>query len=384
MGEPAVPDADTREQLLAVLGEFVGTCGAGSLLMPPVAPGTAAFPEPWARTPAGVRLLLRRLLWHAGIDREVVLDDQRTAGAPPTERKPTTRVELVEVHRDAAHFTLGFIGTDDVAGTLAHEVGTLHAAMHRPDDHDPYRTAKPPTVTVDPDLDPQRGGVATVYLGLGVLAANAAYQQYTRPGRFNGGYVPHEYDVVRAGELPMSALAFLLAVQAIVRGEEAPPKGLSPPQRDEVAEWMKALAAQRAQLCERLGVPIGVASAPRPDVIVFEDVEPVAEAVPRRVAFRWQTNRGGVGLFAGAVAGVGIAFALSRGMAPFIAIGGATAGHVIGRRVRTPRCSACASVVPPSATSCRKCGALLRGEIAHLSERLEAEERLEEESPERL
>ena len=386
MGEPSQPDRETREQLLGVLAEFVAKGGVALLLLPPFAPGPDAFPEPWAPTAAGVQVLLGRLLWHAGLERAVELDDGRFAKAPPTERKPATRVELVEVARDRARFTLDFIGDDDVAGTLAHEVGTLFAALHRPDRADPYRTAEPPAIAVDPDRDLERGTIATVYLGLGVLAANAAFQQYSSAGRFNGGYVPLEYDVLRAGALPMSALAYLLAVQAIVRGDDAPPRGLAPPQRDEVSAWMKALDGERAALSDRLGIAtselLDVLTA-RPEVVPLADaVSPIEEPAPRATAFRWHTHRGGVGFVAGTVMGMGLAFVVSRGLLPITMLGGATAGHVIGRRVRAPRCSACASLLPPGTTTCARCGAVLRGDIENLSDRLEAEERLEEDARE--
>lgn len=399
MGEPEAPDRESREHLLAVLAELIakgGNDGASvaglgrgieRFLMPPVAPGSAMFPEPWAPTRAGVQLLMRRLMWHAGIDRGVEIEDELLATAPPTERKPATRVEANDVAAGpgaTARFTLYFIGADDVVGTMAHEVGTIFAAMHRPDEADPYRTAEPPLIVVDPDRDLERGSIATVYLGLGVLAANAAFQQYSSAGRFNGGYVPLEYDVLRAGAVPMSALAYLLAVQAIVRGDDEPPKGLKPPQRDEVASWMKALDGQRASLCERLGIPGTSAPVERPEVTPIDDELPrFEEPPPRPTAFRWQTHRGGVGFLTGTVMGIGVAFAVSRGMMPFTVLGGATAGHVIGRRMRAPRCSACATIVPVDATTCPKCGAALRGDIASLSERLEAEERLEDEHRDR-
>jgi hypothetical protein len=385
MGEPRQPDSETREQLLAVLGELVAKGGAGPLLHVPVAPGSAAFPEPWAPTTAGVQLLLRRLLWHAGVERAVELDDDRMAKAPPTERKPATCVELTEVTKDKASFTLHFVGDDDIVGTLAHEVGTLHAALQRSDKADPYRTAEPPAIAIDPDRDLPRGSIATVYLGLGVLAANAAFQQYSSAGRFNGGYVPLQYDVLRAGALPMSALAYLLAVQAIVRGDSEPPRGLAPPQRDEVAEWMKALEGQGAALRDRLGIAASERATARPEVAPLDDELPLfEEPAPRPIAFRWQTHRGGLGFVAGTVMGMGIAFVLSRGLMPITMLGGGTAGHVIGRRVRAPRCSACATVLRDGASACPKCGAVLRGDIANLGDRLEAEERLEEENRERL
>jgi hypothetical protein len=61
---------------------------------------------------------------------------------------------------------------------------------------------------------------------------------------------------------------------------------------------------------------------------------------------------------------------------PWLVFGGAASGHLVGRRVRVPRCSACATIVAPDATTCRACHAALRGDISSLSERLEAEERL--------
>jgi hypothetical protein len=380
MGEPSQPDRESREQLLGVLAELIAKGGADRFLMLPVAPGADAFPEPWAPTRAGVQLLLRRLMWHGGIERGVEVDDELLAKAPPTERKPSTRVEAIDISAKA-RFALYFVGADDVVGTLAHEVGTVFAALHRPDEADPYRTAEPPMITIDADRDCERGSIATVYLGLGVLAANAAFQQYSSSGRFNGGYVPLEYDVLRAGAIPMSALAYLLAVQAIVRGETDAPKGLAPPQRDEVSDWLRVLDGQRSALCERLGITPAAVSIDRPELAPIDDeLPPFEEPPPRPTAFRWHTHRGGVGFVTGTVMGLGIAFAVSRGMMPFTVLGGATAGHVIGRRVRAPRCSACATVLPEGATTCTRCGAALRGDIATLGDRLEAEERLEEEN----
>lgn len=377
---PTKPSAEVREKLLVVLGEVIARGGEARFLLPPVAPGEAAFPDAWAPTRVGVQLLLRRLAWHAGIEREILIDDQRT-GAPPTERKPSTRVELVDVRGKQARFALGFVGNDDVVGTLAHEIGTLFAVLNRPDDPSPYRSAEAPVLTPDPDRDPERGAVAAAYVGLGVLAANAAYQQYSSPGRFNGAYVPHEYDVLRAGAVPLSSLTYLVAVQAVVRGDTEPDRGLGSSQRDEVVEWMKALASERAELLARLGIRSSAEPGRREPPVAFADHEAVEEATPRRLAFRWQTNRGGVGLVAGTVIGISLAFVLSRGLLPVTAFGGATAGHLLGRRVRTPRCSACATIVRADATSCPRCGASLRGDIGNLSDRLEAEENLEESNP---
>jgi len=458
MAEPSAPDAGTREHVLAVLADCIERAGAERFLRPPVAPGAAAFPDPWAPTPAGVQVLVRRLAWHADLAacgvREVKIDDRR-AGKPVTERMPATRIEAAELRAGVATFVLGYIGADNVAGTAAHEVGALFAALHRPAAADPYRSAEPPAIEVDAG-DAERGSIATVYLGLGVLAANAAFQEYSRAGKFNGAYEALEHDVLRAGAVPMSVLAYAVAVQAVVRAEvgggaaEAP-KGLRGPQTDEVRAWIAALRTRGPELVEQLGLAragtasagnattagaasasdaatAGAASASdaatrapaaarvneaatrgpaaarvneaatrapaaarvneaatRGPAIAFADVDAQAvardeRAEERRFAFRWRTHRGGIGVIAGAVVGVGFALIAGRGVAPWLVFGGASSGHVIGRRVRVPRCSACSTVVLDDASVCPRCGAALRGDIDRLSDRLDAEERIEAEA----
>ena len=377
---PATPYAERRNALIAVLAELIARGGATPFLAAPVEPGAGAFPDPWRATRGGVRGVLRRLAWHVSNDREIVLTDERL-GAPPTERMPETRIGLTTVTPKQLAFRIEFLGEDDVAGTLAHELGVAHAAVNRPDQVDPYRTGEQPEILIDVDRDHERGSIAAVYLGLGVIAANASFQQYSRSGRWNGGYLPLEYDVLRAGYLPMSELAFLLAVQAVVRGTGVP-AGLSGPQKDEVAAWVTALAGQQGQLRERLGIePSAEIVETRPRAIAFEDLDLGEDAPPpRKNAFRWRTHRGGVGFIAGAVLGVGVAMAVAiPNAAPLIVIGAAGSGHVLGRRVRVPRCTNCATVVAAGAATCPHCGATLRGDIADRADRLEAEERLEAE-----
>lgn len=377
--EPATPPPARRAHLRAALAEMVAQAGPERLLAPPVVPDRAWFPEEVRRTRGGVIALLRRLAWHAGEDRTVEVVDERL-GAPPTERRPATHVVLTTVRPREMTVRIDYVGEDDVLGTLAHEIGVAFAVTHRPSVEGPYRHTESPVLEVDPERDLERGSIATVYLGLGTLATNAAFQQYSGDGRFNGGYLPLEYDVLRAGYLPMTELAYLLAVQAAVRGASAP-RGLAGPQADEVTAWLLCLRAQAAALRVELGLP------PAPDREgVREDplhpgreVTPLAEvdldddgAAPARTAFRWRTHRGGVGLLAGALLGMGLAIAMAvQAAAPWIVIGAAGSGHVLGRRVRVPRCSACATVVRIDAIGCPHCGAALRGEIDRLEERLE-------------
>lgn len=376
MAEPSEPDVESREHLLDVLGEFVSRAGARPLLLPPVVPGEAAFPDPWGTTRAGVALLLRRLAWHAGLDRAIEVED-RQLGAPPTERKPATRVPLVEVRRTTAVFALEFIGTDDIAGTLAHEIGVAFAVLHPPDRADPYRTAEAPAIAVDPDVDFERGSIAAVYLGLGVLAANAAYQHHSVPER--QGYHPLVVANVgvelEAGYLPASWLTYLVAVQAVLRGETEPPKGLVPAQRREVEAWLEVL--DHAALRSRLGITGDAPVGERPTPSAFPDAVLEPDVPRHKIAFRWHTHRGLLGTTAGAFIGSLVA-ALAPTLLAWFVIGGALAGHLAGRRIRVPRCSGCATILKRPAQRCTACGAVMRGDIAHLSERLAAEEQLQE------
>jgi hypothetical protein len=377
MAEPSEPDVETREYLVDVLGEFVARAGAGPLLLPPVEPGEAAFPDPWAATRAGAALLLRRLAWHAGLDRAIEVEDGQV-GARPTERKPATRVRLVEVRRSAAVFALEFIGEDDVAGTLAHEIGVAFAVLHPPDGVDPYRTAEAPAIVVDPDVDLERGSIAAVYLGLGVLAANAARQNHAvleRQG-FNPLLVAKVGVELEAGYLPVSSLTFLVAVQAVLRGETKPPRGLVPAQRREVEAWLEVL--DRAALRTRLGIAGDATAGERPTPTAFPDAKLEPDAPRHKIAFRWHTNRGGLGLVAGTLLGIGASIAAAPTLVSWLAIGGAVGGHLFGRQIRVPRCSACATTLKGFAQRCTACGAVMRGDIEHLSDRLAAEEHLKD------
>lgn len=385
--------------MLSVLGEYVARGGPGSLLSSPVEPGEDAFPDPWDASRRGVTLLLRRLAWHVGQSRSIVVRDEGL-GARPTQRKPETHVELTAIRErgapvsDAAmkqdeggtlELTAWFVGEDDVAGTLAHELGVAHAVLARAEQGNPYRAAEPPVLEVDADRNLERGSVATVYLGLGVLAANAAYQQYSGAGRFNGGYAPLEYEVLRAGYAPMSELAYLLAVQATVRGTEKAPEGLSPPQRDEVTVWIEALRGRGEELRDRLGIAAGARGKERPEPEPFEESEggedsEDSEERRQKIGFRWQTTRTGEGFLAGFVAGIPLGWLagsiVATAAVPGVVIASTIVGLWLGRATRIARCSTCATVIARNASECPKCTSTMYGDITQRELRLEAEERV--------
>jgi hypothetical protein len=165
-------------------------------------------------------------------------------------------------------------------------------------------------------------------------------------------------------------------VQAALRGETRPPRGLVPAQRREVEAWPEVLdgAAMRA----RLGIAGDAAVGERPTPVAFPDAKLEPDEPRHKIAFRWRTSRGGLRLIAGMVLGIGASIAVGPALMAWLVIGDAVGGHPVGRRIRVPRCSACATVLEGRAQRCTACGAVMRGDIAHLSDRLAAEEQLQD------
>lgn len=114
---------------------------------------------------------------------------------------------------------------------------------------------------------PRLGSIATLCLGLGVVAANAAhYDRSAGEVRGQNGY--HEHAIVRIGGLSVDDLAFLLAVQATVRDDMLPALDtLRPTQAECVAAWREVLDDHEVELKRLLGIADDGAFEPltRPD-----------------------------------------------------------------------------------------------------------------------
>ncbi|HTJ41763.1 MAG TPA: hypothetical protein VL463_06685 [Kofleriaceae bacterium] len=375
--DPEQPDRDTCEMLLAELAKLVAAGGWERFARPPVVPGAGAFPDPYEATPAGVGTIARRLIAHAGEgDLAVTIVDRRAeAGRGPQDKKVPTELELTSVEERRARFDLYSIGDDEVAGTIAHEVGTALAARWQTPDA-PYRGVVASVIDRDARW---RGSIAAVYAGLGVLAANAAFQEY-KLGRYQAhlGYAPVDYEIVKAGQLTVDEIAYLVAVQAIVR-DGVVPKGLGGVQTDVVRAWIDALRDRAGELRAMLGVPDPApplardapgALPPASELVVAGDVEPP----PRRV-FRMPSTRAGLGVLVGMVAlGVGAgAVGAGRGAIPIVIAGGAIAGAAIGSRSRLDRCSSCVHVLPSGSVACPHCGGEIAGLLTSRADALDVE-----------
>jgi hypothetical protein len=358
------PDEPSREACGALLGELARMCAAGGwerFARPPVAPDGDAFPDRWEPTPEGVATIAQRLCAHAGVDDLAVTIVDRRGEAGVQGKKVTTELELVEVTAKGARFDLYSIGDDAVVGTIAHEVGAALAPRWRTPDA-PYRGVASSEIDHDARW---RGSIAAVYAGLGVPAANAAFQEY-KLGRYQAhlGYAPVEYEVVKAGQLTVDELGFLLAVQAVAQGAPAP-RGLGGVQLDAVHAWMEALAERGGALRALCGMPEGQLARPAPAPLPPGGAIVVAgeHAKRARRVYRVPGSRAGVGVLVGmVVGGLGAGVLGARSSIPFVIGGGALIGAAVGKRSRFDRCSSCVHLVPLAAPACPHCG----GEVAGL------------------
>jgi hypothetical protein len=385
MAERRWPPSSHYETLLRELAHLIAVGGAWRFLHGPiVAANETSFPEPWDGTRAALARVIGRTLWHAHLDVAAELEDARTPRMPDQAELRATRVELVHAKEPGLGFAVTSIGNDDVAGIVAHEVGRAFVAGLAHGDH-PFR------MTERGLPDAATGSLATIYLGLGVLAANAAHHDRTA-GNIRGRTAHHEHQIAHAGGLDWEHLTFLLAVQATVRDDVIPAlASLRPSQAQDVAAWRDVLDDHEAELVAALELPDGEAA----------DSTPTRPASPREVAvrgayaegdlvrgnlgrpvFRVPETRavafGFLGVVAGLTTAVVGAFALGPGLylvAP--AVAGPVLGWWHGRGRRLYRCATCMAFITGDATECRSCGGKVAGEIRNRLERLDREEELE-------
>jgi hypothetical protein len=374
------PLAPAQQKLVAELAQLIEAGGAWRFMRGPVvAASKRDYPDAWEPTRTAVARVIARTLWHAHMEVAASLEDLRGPQWEDRKRLKRTYLELVSASHGKLAFAVSAIGNDNVAGTVAHEVGRafvsqLGAGL-------PFRTAP------DSELpDPQVGSIATVYLGLGVIALGSA--RYARAyGEIIGRSAYHEHEIVETGGLPPEDLAMLLAIQATVRDDvltslDTLEKGPA----ELLAAWRDVLDDHEDELRAMLGVTDedypALSRAPVPGTVNVE--AHTAEGDLNRPnlgrpVFRYPETRSITGSLLGVVTGLGIGIATLSPAVMGIGTGvGAIGGFVVGRRMRYFRCASCGNFVTPSHTECRLCGGKLVGEIKDPRSRLDAEEAYEE------
>jgi hypothetical protein len=386
------PLAVAQRQLLSELATLIARGGAWRFLRGPVvAANKTDYPDPWDQTRAGVARVLARTLWHAHAAFDAVLEDARAPGTQQDGLLRNTLLQLAHIDGHWARFALHHIGNDDVAGIAAHEVGRAFAGWIARDGH-PFRA-------IPEDGLPSRetGSLATVYLGLGVIAVNAAYHSRAG-GSVTGSVAYHAHAIGRAGGLDVDDLAFLLAVQAEVRDDVLPAlASLRPTQTEAVAAWRAVLEDHEDELEQLLGLDDASRLAPAPDrppaprpVAIeagFDETVLTKHNHGRRVFRVAETRLRGhavVGALLGLIGGVAVlgglgpvgpGVTLAVGLAPVVM--GFAFGCAVGGTRTLYRCATCESFLDAAAADCPACGGTIAGDIANRNQRLDAEEALE-------
>ena len=383
MSQPTWPLGSHHENLLRELARLIALDGAWRLVRGPVVAATTSdYPDAWDESRDALARVVARTLWHAHVDAEIVLEDARGPAVQGRDYLRRTTVELVHADETRIELLASSLGNDDVAGIVAHEIGRAYVARLA-GDH-PYRKT-------DAELpDARIGSIATVALGLGVVAANAAHHDRSA-GDTIGRTAYHQHEIAHTGGLDWQDLTFLLAVQATVRDDVLPAlDSLRPSQAEDVAAWREVLDDHEAELVALLAIGDVDAETPpaRPDEprevaihATFDEADLGRANLGKRV-FRYSERRTGafgiLGLVAGIVPAVGLAVLLGPAPLNVIPVGiGLLAGGIYGRRQRLHRCATCRSFVTATATECRHCGGTIAGDIKHPNERLDREEELE-------
>lgn len=256
-----LPETGERAWLLDELAHLIAAAGGETFLARPrIEPSDRWFPDRWSPDEGGIACLLRRLLGYAGLaDLELTLELDRFSDATGEVLSDGragghrgTAAWFAGIHRGVCAFGVDTAQLGDPAGlvgTLAHEIA--HA----------YREARALRVA-DREVDEPLTDLTTVYLGFGLLTANAS--QRFRSGRSGTG--GSWYSRAEGGYLTMQAMCYLLAAHVIARGD-APgsvARALAANQRACFKAACKQLDG-RAALREHLGLPADApSSSPEP------------------------------------------------------------------------------------------------------------------------
>jgi hypothetical protein len=394
-----LPDEAARAELLDALGDLVARHGAEPLLLPPLTPTPACFPDRWQQDAQGVSALARRLLAYAGlpeVEPEVALwsdmSPQLRARSHLTMRPGAIAALLLGLDGDVARFAVEesqLADPESVVAAMAHEVAHAWRARHG-------------EVVEDERHEEELTDLTTVYLGFGVLTANAAYRYRKR-----GGYGYTEWSQQGLGYLGPGSLTFLLAAQALARGAGWRERRrilaeLEPNQAGTFGASLRALRPHLDSIRRQLGGPSRrerpIAALPavaprvaRLEVADFPDAPSAWNA--GRPVFRVPRSRLRPLLNMTLLAAIVGSFVCLLAGSALAGPGGAQAGAVVGlvtaplvglwfgvraaRRVQD-HCSdpVCGGDLPAGASQCPICGGTISGTIRRPEDRLAAEEAL--------
>lgn len=405
-----IPPEGEREWVLDSLRSLVRTCGHEQLVRTPVVlPSPRCFPDRWTPDAGGVRRLALRIMRYAALDELDVVIHMFEGDAPRGEvlLGPGGRGSS-QAHEGAAAWFAGIEDGTCLFGanvSLLDDPGGVTAALAHETAH-AFRTVKA-LVVDDRDLEECLTDLSTIYLGLGVLTANASLRHrswaISTDGTSLGG---HAWSTSQLGYLSPQAMCFALAVFERVRDRGAAERraivdALSTNQAGffkAARRWLEREFAGVAALRERLGLPEPSAwpgparledllAAPLEEPVDDEDDDHL-DTAPSRLAASAQrgwnldgevwrvpiSSAGGRTLVL-VVPGVFVAIVLLSASLELLALAVLVATVVIARRLPRwfPRyeCSTCNGLVRREDSRCTLCGGAVVGTLARAEDRLE-------------
>lgn len=378
-----LPSEAEQEELLSALAGIISARGAtGFLTAPIIIPHRRFLPDEWNGDFASVQILLRRLMLYAGLD----------LGA---DLHVYDRDKALYLHEDAIAWFAGIekgrcrFGVDVdqlddpqiLIAALCHEIA--HAYRHH------YRLRQD-----DRDREERLTDLTTVYLGFGILNANAT-DRFLQSGYLRGDMAFTETSFTRTGYLSAQAMSFLLAAQIVARDlpqsrRKALARELEANQAEYMSRAIRHLEERRPELLARLGLPSGLGTQEevdlerftrplsvseerisiQPDPDLFEEDGPPNKdhtVFALREGLRYPII---IIMLAGALGSwIGIVFTggWEETSPLLLAVVVVLAGLALtlSTRERRYRCTdfECRTVIPPEATVCPGCGCRVGGRI---------------------
>lgn len=399
-----LPPLEDRRWLLEQLRALVAARGAGplatSLL---VEPNPRFFPDRWGGGEASMRRLLLRLCAYAGLpDLTIAV---AIYDAEPARRGEVLGKPMARGGQELQVWLAGLVGGElrvGVEATAMMDPVTLVASAARVVSH-AYRVVHGLMPAGGDAYDPKID-LTTVYLGFGLLSADAALRFTTRN---SAGAVQSRRTPLRLGTLPPQALCYLLAMQVHVRGEgraerQRIARGLQTNQAAFFRHAYAAIERMDPPIAAQLGVPAreqwptppALAALTAPFPVEDDEAEPETRrdedrgvvgmnvGKPVFIVDRSMAPRLGRVLFMGCLMLGGVASRMSQGggvgmsSIAVIAVGLGLGGLGVGRLFRDRRCSEpkCGAPLRPDDRTCPRCQGAVVGTIKHPRERLAAEE----------
>lgn len=390
---PLHPGEEDQVWLTEELSAVLSRLGTELFLSGPILePTSRFFPDAFETDAGAVRVVARRLLHWTGRSLEIEVDLDHAPD--PARHINVWRLYALPVREGKLLIEVEEVGrSDHLAGVMAHVVARAVRSDEGTDKiaGAPYRGGGEQN---EEALELELATLTTVALGMGALALSAAERHHTGGG-IEGNFHSFEVATERHGALPMPDLAFLLAVQLVVRdytlkGARQLATHVPPNAQKLLLDWFAELTPSRNALIAQLGLPDPAtwppakspeAPVPFPLEAASDLAHPERDKINwRRPVFRVSENRAvPYGIGAGLIGVVAAGFLR---LPPIVLVGlttgTAAAGYLAGRRVRRDVCSdpGCGRLIEVGDERCDGCGGLVAGQIGRASDRLEAEEKL--------